>query len=151
MQNPENMPHEFASTWNQKDPVALSELFSEDASFVNVVGLWWNTRKEIYKAHEYGLRVIFPESKVQVLKVRSRQIDESVAVVNARMLLTGQSGFQEIEQPGKRRNLFTFVMQRIDENWICVAAHNTDIIPGAETQVVDKDGKIGSADYRDNF
>ena len=131
--------------------MGLSELFSEDASFVNVVGLWWNTKHEIYKAHEYGLRVIFPESKVQILKVRSRQIDEFAAVVNARMLLTGQSKIQGIEEPGKRKNLFTFVMQKSGENWVCVAAHNTDIVPGAETHIVDKDGKIGPADYRDNF
>lgn len=145
------MPKEFAHAWNSREPRTLSDLFSQDASFVNVVGLWWNSREEIYRAHEYGLRVIFPESNLQPLKVRVRHLEDTVAIVNARFVLKGQSAVGEIQRPGNRRNIFTFVMKKANDRWICVAAHNTDIISGAETQIVDKDGKTGPADYRDNL
>ncbi len=148
MDAPEQMPHEFADAWNKKDANQLSELFAKDADFVNVVGLWWHDRESIRKAHDYGLRVIFNESSLRVGRTKKRMLSEDFAVIHARMTLNGQSALASHETPAKRQNLFTFVMGRQASGWICLAAHNTDIVPGKETNLADENGELTPVDYR---
>lgn len=42
----------FGDSWNRHDMEAFAQLFTEDADFVNVIGLWWKGRPEIKQAHE---------------------------------------------------------------------------------------------------
>lgn len=146
--SPESIAEAFASAWNRRDAVALAGLFAEDAEFVNVVGLWWHNRRAIYKAHEYGLRVIFPNSEVTLRQVKVKHLSPDIAVVHARMRLTGQSPQGEVAIPQDRFNVFSFVVQQMPDGWICVSAHNTDVVPGKETNVVDAGGELRSVDYR---
>ena len=37
---------------------------------------------------------------------------------------------------------------RTPDGWRCASAHNTDVVPGAETNVVDEGGRLRAADYR---
>ena len=145
---PEDMPQRFVTAWNAKDALQIANLFAEDAAFVNVVGLWWNDRKAIWKAHDYGLRVIFPDSQLEVRKVKLRYLTDTTAVVHARMRLNAQSGHNKLERPGSRMNIFTFVLQKLEKGWVCMAAHNTDIVPGKETNIVDELGNLRAVDYR---
>jgi uncharacterized protein (TIGR02246 family) len=146
--HPEDIPKGFVSAWNKRDARELADLFTEDAEFVNVVGLWWHNRQSIYKAHDYGLKVIFNDSHLRLLKTKVKYLTDTIAVVHARMHLTGQSSRKgKDEQPEDRYNLFSFVAQKFETGWLCVSAHNTDIVPGAEPNVV-KDGNMTGADYR---
>jgi hypothetical protein len=45
-------------------------------------------------------------------------------------------------------NVFTFVVHLTPDGWRCAAAHNTDVVPGAETNVIDDAGHLRGADYR---
>ncbi len=148
LKDPENMPHAFAEGWNERNANKIAGLFAPDAEFVNVVGLWWHNRKDIYKAHDYGLKKIFQNSNLSVGTVKKRLLSDTVAVVHARMRLGGQTSHGNIKSPGTRQNIFTFVMHHDQEGWICVAAQNTDVVPGKETNIVDGDNQIHSVDYR---
>ncbi|NQZ76987.1 MAG: hypothetical protein HRT61_12930 [Ekhidna sp.] len=64
------------------------------------------------------------------------------------MKLTGQTGIEGLNKPSARMNLFSFVLKREKEGWVCVSAHNTDIIPGKETNIVNEKGEMSSVDYR---
>ncbi|WP_421872209.1 YybH family protein [Marinoscillum sp.] len=144
---PEDIANQFAAYWNQKDASGISNLFVEDAEFVNVVGLWWHNRQDIYKAHEYGLRVIFPESTLKVTRTTTRMLSDHIALVHARMHLMGQTS-QEGRHAEDRRTLFSFViMKQPDGGWKAVSAHNTDIVPGAETHLT-QDGHMKPTSYR---
>lgn len=146
--DPASMPEAFAAAWSARDPDALAALFDEDAEFVNVVGLWWHDREAIRKAHAYGLEVIFPHSTLTVVRTREKRLGDDVTVVHALMALTGQTGVGGVRQPGERRTVFSFVMRRAPDGWRCASAHNTDVVPGAETHVRDADGALRAADYR---
>ncbi len=148
LDHPEEVSTQWIEAWNNRDAVALANLFSEDAEFVNVVGLWWNNRHDIWKAHDYGLRVIFNNSKIELRKTTCRIIGDAAALVHARMKLTGQTEHDEINKPGDRKNIFSFVLEKKEKGWVVISAHNTDIVPGVETNVVGKDGKLQSVDYR---
>lgn len=145
---PDEIPVRFAEAWNERRADKIAGLFEEDADFVNVVGIWWKTREDIRKAHDYGLRVIFNKSDLKVTKTKVRQLSDDTAVVHARMRLKGQSGHETSEQPEMRFNIFTFVARKTKAGWICVAAQNTDIVPGKETNLV-KDGELAAVDYRE--
>ncbi|MCA6074268.1 SgcJ/EcaC family oxidoreductase [Fulvivirga sedimenti] len=148
LQNPEYMPNAFADAWNERDAHKIAGLFSSDAEFVNVVGLWWHNRADIFKAHDYGLKNIFQHSQLSVGTVKQRRLSDSAAVIHARMKLDGQTSHGGIDNPGTRRNIFTFVMQKQENGWVCVAAHNTDVIPGKETNIVDSKNQVRPVDYR---
>ncbi|HYE95984.1 MAG TPA: SgcJ/EcaC family oxidoreductase [Rubricoccaceae bacterium] len=145
---PDRLPYAFAEAWNRRDAPALAALFDEDAEFVNVVGLWWHDRAAIERAHAYGLARIFDRSTLEVGRVKVKRLREDVAVVHARMRLTGQTPIADVAHPQARANVFTFVVHRTPEGWRCAAAHNTDVVPGVETHIADEAGRLRPVDYR---
>lgn len=145
--HPEDMPAAFRAAWMARDASMLGSLFAEDADFVNVVGLWWQKREQIEKAHAYGFGRIFTDSILRVGRTRLRRMGD-VAVVHARFTLHGQRD-PDGEPLGVRRTVMTFVMSRQDGGWLCVAAQNTDIHEGAETMTASPDG-LTPRNYRKN-
>ena len=145
---PQQIPSLFAEAWNSRDPDSLASLFEDDAEFVNVTGLWWHDRAAILKAHAYGLERIFSESKLSINETRVKQLSQDVAVVHARMTLSGQTPIGKIKQPGSRTNVFSFVTRRVGDGWLCASAHNTDVVPHMETNIVDDDGAFRAANYQ---
>ncbi|MFP4092080.1 MAG: YybH family protein [Cyclobacteriaceae bacterium] len=147
-EHPESIPQLFVQAWNERDAAQIASLFDEDAEFVNVTGLWWHDRAAIEKAHAYGLQTIFQHSTLKLLRTKVKYLSEEIAVVHARMQLSGQSPVAGVEQPGTRRNIFSFVVHRQDGLWRCASAQNTDILPKQETLVRDEKGRLRGADYR---
>ena len=146
---PTDIPKAFAACWNRRDARGIANLFTEDAEFVNVVGIWWHHQEDIFKAHDYGLKVIFPSSHLNVTKVKEKKITSEISLIHARMHLKGQSKHDTSnEAPEDRYTLFSFViLKQRDGSWKAISAHNTDIVPGAETNVV-RGGQIKPTDYR---
>jgi uncharacterized protein (TIGR02246 family) len=149
------MADRWVEAWKAKDADQLASLFAADAEFVNVTGLWWHDREAIRRAHAYGFDTIFSESTLTCVETRVKWIHgrptepgPAACVVHALMELEGQSPVGEIDRPGPRRTLFSFVVQRADGVWTCVSAHNTDRVPGSETNVIGPDGKMQSVSYR---
>ncbi|SMO61541.1 YybH family protein [Gracilimonas mengyeensis] len=146
--SPENIPTLFVEAWMQRDADMLASLFAEDAEFVNVVGLWWHNRKDIRKAHAYGFEKIFGDSDLRLMQTSVKNLSEDITVLHARMRLKNQSPKGNVETPSLRQNLFSFVVQKEGDHWICVSAQNTDIVPGAETNIIDEDGNFKSVNYQ---
>ncbi len=144
--DPKEIPARFAEGWNERDADKIAAIFDQNADFINVVGIWWENRADIRKAHDYGLRVIFKDSNLKVGRVKVKHPAETVAVIHARMLLSGQSNVTG-QTPQNRQTLFMFVAHKTKSGWSCVSAQNTDIVPGKETNA-NIDGSLESVDYR---
>jgi len=147
--SPHEIPGRFMEAWNERNPDKFAALFDEDSTFVNVVGIWWHNRKEIYKAHEYGLRVIFKDSSLKAGKMKVKYLSDTIAVVHARMILRNQTAVDDDTNPDTRQTNFTFTAHKKANSWSCASAHNTDIVPGKETHII-RDGKIKAVDYRNS-
>ena len=145
---PDIIAHRFVEAWNQRDAASIAALFDEDAEFVNVTGLWWHNRQAIEKAHAYGLKTIFQHSRLELIRTKTKYLSDDIAVVHAKMKLSGQTPTAGVSQPGLRRTLFSFVVHRKQGQWHCASAQNTDIVPHSETHVHDEDGQLRAADYR---
>src|SRR5699024_578300 len=127
LDRPEHLPVVFAEAWAERDADGIAALFDADAEFVNVTGLWWHDREAIRKAHAYGLATIFNQSTLRISRTRVKYLADDIAVVHARMTLSGQTAVGSVDQPGTRRSLFSFVVHRTADGWRCASAHNTDI------------------------
>jgi len=152
---PGRIAERWIDAWNNRNANRLAALFEEDAEFVNVTGLWWHDREAIRQAHAYGFDTIFSESTISLLEKRvkwivgsPRENGNAACVVHAKMKLEGQTPVGEVERPGVRRTLFSFVVRRSEGRWACVSAHNTDVVPGSETNVVGPKGEMRSVSYR---
>ena len=145
---PEAIAEIWVAAWMRRDADALAALFDEDAEFVNVTGLWWHDRDAIRKAHAYGLAVIFPDSTLTLRRVTTKWLRDDVAIVHARMHLTGQSPIDDQPAPGPRTTVFSFVVHRTPDGWRCASAQNTDVVPGMETHLRGEDGALRAVDYR---
>lgn len=148
--NPKDIPYRFAEAWNVYNPDGIANLFVEDADFVNVTGKWWNNKTDIWKAHDFGLRVIFQNSKLEILNVKLKNISDNVAVVHCRLRLSGQTKNHSEKEVGNRETMFIFVATKQDnDEWLCVSAQNTDIVFGMQTNIRDESGELKSVSYKE--
>ncbi len=145
---PESIPRLFVEAWANRDADTLASLFDDDAEFVNVTGLWWRDRKAIRDAHAYGFERIFGASTLQIAQTKVKSLSADVAVVHAKFRLTGQTAVGGVDRPAPRTTLFSFVVHRTAGEWSCASAHNTDVIPRMETNVVGDDGVLRPVSYR---
>lgn len=148
--NPREIPYRFAEAWNEYNPDGIANLFVEDADFVNVTGKWWDNKTDIWKAHDFGLRVIFQNSKMEILKVKVKNISEDAAVVHCRLRVLGQTNNQTEKEVGDRETMFLFVATKQENNgWLCISAQNTDIVFGMQTNIRDESGELKSVSYKE--
>lgn len=136
----------FTRAWNTHDAKAIGKLFADDADFVNVVGLWWTSRRSIRRALARGFEGWFAGSTFTVEKLSQRLLGPDAAVVIARWRIEGQRD-PDGEPADTRRGLATVVLQRLEDGtWLCVSWHNTDIAAAADTNLV-RDGVVTPTSY----
>jgi len=136
----------FFERWNEQDADGVGALFAEKGQFVNVVGLWWRSRKAIRKAHQYGFRRIFAHATVEITELTTYILREDVHIVHTVSTLVGQIGpAGEIGE--ERVAVISFVTAIRDGSFEIVSAHNTERFDNADTHIV-QDGTIRPANYR---
>ncbi len=118
----------FVDDWNRHDMKALGSLFSDDAQFVNVIGLWWHSRAEIQKEHEALHATRMRSSHLVATETAVRLLDPDAAVLVHRWELTGDTGIDGVTLP-MRRGIMTLVTVKEGHRWQIVSAQNTDIVP----------------------
>ncbi|HEY3339078.1 MAG TPA: SgcJ/EcaC family oxidoreductase [Propionicimonas sp.] len=134
---PLDIASKFTKAWNAGDAKAISELFAEDADFVNVVGLWWTSRRSIRRALKRGFAEWFAGSTFSVEKLSQRLLGSDAAVIIARWRIEGQRDPAGEVVAEARRGLATVAMQQLDDGtWLCVSCHFTDIAAAADTNLM---------------
>ncbi len=125
--------------WNNHDMVAFGKLFTMDADFVSVGGLWWRGRKEIQMQHAWSHGAIpidtqgfdaaarahygiFKGSRLQFDSIDLRFLRKDVAVAHVSSKLLGDA-----RTPNPRVGLLTLVVTRQDGEWLIAAAQNAEI------------------------
>ena len=142
---PGDFPAAFARAWASREGAEIAALFTEDADFVNVTGLWWTGREAIAAPHDYALKSFFADTELRPGRTEVRSMGEDAAVVRCRFTLTGQR-LPQGGTAGPRQTILVFVLRRDPDGWRAVTAQNTDVVPGKETHV--NDGSLRPADYR---
>ncbi len=134
---PLDIASKFTKAWNAGDAKAISELFAEDADFVNVVGLWWTSRRSIRRALKRGFAEWFAGSTFAIEKLSQRLVGSDAAVIIARWRIEGQRDPDGEVVAEARRGLATVAMQQLEDGtWLCVSCHFTDIAAAADTNLM---------------
>ena len=127
----------FARAWNARDPDALASLFDGDAEFVNVTGrVLARPRVHPKGARGRGCSGRRKSTAGDRARRTSSCCHPTVAVVHARMTLSGQAPAVAVTQAGPRTTIVSFVVHRVGERWLCASAHHTDVIPNVETNAI---------------
>ncbi|MBZ9849367.1 SgcJ/EcaC family oxidoreductase [Mesorhizobium sp. CA14] len=126
---PEDIATAFADAWNRHDIGDFAALFSEDANFVNVVGMWWKNRAEIEAAHRATHETMFRDSRLQGVVSPVVELSPGVASVHYRWTLTGASA-PDGSPAGTREGILLLVVKKEQSDWRIKVAQNTDIVPG---------------------
>ncbi len=147
IEKPSEIAERFKKAWNSYDAEGIARLFFENADFVNVTGKWWDNKEDILKAHDFGFRVIFKNSHLEILNVKEKMLSEDIAIVHTRIRLTGQTE-KDVEKADIRETMFLFVLRKIDGQWLCESAQNTDIAFGMQTNIRDEKGELKSVSYK---
>jgi uncharacterized protein (TIGR02246 family) len=118
----------FVDDWNAHDMRRFAELFTEDADFVNVIGLWWHGRSEIQKAHEALHATRMKDSHLAATDTAVRVLGPNAAVILVRWELTGDTGMDGVTLP-TRHGILSLVTVSAGGKWLIASAQNTDVVP----------------------
>jgi uncharacterized protein (TIGR02246 family) len=118
----------LAESWNRHDMAAFAAAFSENADFVNVIGMHWRGRQEIEAKHATAHRTIFRNSSLQILESSVRLLSPDIALAHVWTQVSGAESLRK-NVPEPRRALMTCVLVKQAQHWVITAAHNTDIVP----------------------
>jgi uncharacterized protein (TIGR02246 family) len=121
----------YQDAWNGHDMTALEELFTGDAHWINIVGMHWQGKAAIIKAHSVFHRTIFRKTELTFGHIEVRAISPGVAaaVVTAKV-----SAFKTPDGAVRPSadNRLSFILMKRDGTWRIAHGHNTVIDPTAE-------------------
>jgi len=125
-----NIVGSLADSWNRHDMAAYAALFTEDADFVNVIGMHWHGRGEIEARHVDVHRTIFRNSTLRTLDHSLRLLRPGVILTHINWEMSGHENPPGTNfAPGVRHGVITGVFVEQEGRWLIAAFHNTDVVP----------------------
>jgi uncharacterized protein (TIGR02246 family) len=125
-----------AEAWNRHDARAWVAPFSEDAEFVNILGMILKGRAEIERRHAEIFAGIFASTRVVVTTRSVRLLGASGAVAETDYELRGYArlppGVQPTDADGTLRTRLKYVWELRPDGWRVVSAQNTAVLPPPE-------------------
>jgi uncharacterized protein (TIGR02246 family) len=115
--------------WNRHDMKAYAAQFTEDADFVNVVGMHFRGRPQIESVHIDLHRTIFKNSNLRAVNTIIRPVNDQVAMAHVAWEMTGAEGLPGWNVPELRKGMMGLVLMRTGDRWLITAAQNTDLVP----------------------
>jgi len=121
----------YADAWNRHDVAALANLLTDDADWINIVGMHWRGRAAVLKGHDVYHRTFFRNTPLDFTDIDLRPVtqDAVIAVVTIKVGdFTPPDGQPRI---GTQDRL-SLVIAKGPGGWRIVHGHNTVIEPGAQ-------------------
>jgi len=116
----------FGSTLTKMDFDAFSKLFTDDADFVNIVGMHWSGNAQIVKAHRVVFTTRYKGVPQHIIEKTEATLAPGLVLVVGTIKMDDYTA-----QDGKAmtNNLFrmTLVMKKVGERWLIRSAENTAI------------------------
>jgi uncharacterized protein (TIGR02246 family) len=120
----------MAELWNQHDTRAYAALWTEDADFVNVVGMHRHGRKELLAELDYLHTDRFKNTHIRIECHTVQFLTPELALAHVWWEMNGDPGIPGFPtENGRRRGVFTHVLRLTPEGWRFIASQNTDTLP----------------------
>jgi uncharacterized protein (TIGR02246 family) len=121
----------FEAVWNSHRLSDLGKLLTEDAEWVNVVGMWWHGRTEIVKAHETFHAGMFREVNIRCTEIEIREVAPGVAIGIVTEKVDNYVTPEGTQMNGVVDRLTLAMVKRAGE-WLIISGHNTTVDPRAQ-------------------
>jgi uncharacterized protein (TIGR02246 family) len=121
---PEDLAAMFVQAWNTRTVDMLASLFDGDADVVNGTGQRWHGRESIRTGLAAALQGAEPP-QLAIDETNVKFLLPEVAVVHARLTLSGKLPADRGPVSAARTTMVSFVVHRVGERWLCASAHNT--------------------------
>jgi uncharacterized protein (TIGR02246 family) len=118
----------YETLWNKHDMNAFADLFTDDAEWVNVVGMVWRGKPEIMKAHRAFHETNFKNRSVYVDDVTVRFIRPDVAVAIVRWKVDGFDA-PDGRHFDKGTDVSTLVFSKQNGKWLIASGENVTVDP----------------------
>jgi uncharacterized protein (TIGR02246 family) len=120
---PGELPDAFAAALNAKDPEALGALFTDDAEFVNILGMRMRRREGIVAGHAWAFDGPLRGRRVRFDSVDETRVTDDVVVLHGHCVRELEDGAPEEGLPAGS-SVLVFVARSGPEGWRLVAATN---------------------------
>src|ERR1700683_4473578 len=95
----------YEACWNRHDMAALSDLFADDAHWVNIVGMYWPGKGAVVGAHERLHSTFFRTTEQQLIDVTARSIAPGVAIAVAHLRMEAFTPPDGVHRPAAGNRL----------------------------------------------
>ncbi len=124
----------YMELWNAHAIAEHSQLLTEDADLVNVVGMHVRGRQAIQEHHELLHKILFARSVSRILDMFVRVVDNVTVLVHMHWEMKGAAKLPGWNVPDPRTGVMTLLWVKQAE-WRVRALHNTDTIPLPELPI----------------
>jgi len=115
----------MSEAWRRADGAGFAADFTDDADFVNILGMAFHGRDQIAAQHQLIYDTIYKDSQAQFELSALRALAEGVATAQIAATLDAPGG----PRPGITKTLATATFVRADGSWKIAAFHNTVVAP----------------------
>lgn len=116
-----------AAAWNRHDATAYANLFTEDGDVVNVVGWWWQGRREIESKLTTGFAFAFKQSTLTITDVQVKFVKPDIAIAHIRWTMTGARTPPGVPEP--RAGIQLQILKKQQGKWLIASFQNTSSVP----------------------
>lgn len=117
--------------WNRHDMKAFVSCMSDDVEWVNVVGMWWKGKDQVYRAHEAYHQTIFKNRQLHDAETTAMRLVGPDTVVVTQVVPADAYTTPDGRPQPATRNVLTEVFVRQQGKWVLVEGHNTVVVEAA--------------------
>lgn len=119
------------AAWNHHDMTAFVSYMTDDVEWVNIVGMCWRGKAQVFLAHDRMHKTTFKDRQLHNAEwTELRQVAPGVVIVTEAVPMDGFPMPDGSVAP-PNRNMLTLVFVRRDGRWLIAEGHNTVIDPKA--------------------
>lgn len=118
--------------WANHDMKTWTSYMTDDVEWVNIVGMWWRGKDEVFLAHDAFHKTIFQGRKMGAPEtVALRRVAPDAFVVNIVVMTGAFTSPSGVYRPAAR-NILTEVFVKKEGRWLLCAGQNTVIDEAAQ-------------------
>ncbi len=123
--------HGLQAAWNHHDMTAFVSYMTDDVEWVNVVGMCWRGKAQVFLAHDRMHKTTFRDRQWHDAETTElRQVAPDVVIVTEAVPMDGFASPNGGKTPDNR-NMLTLVFVHRGGRWVVAEGHNTIIDPQA--------------------
>ena len=115
-----------AETWNRHDAKAYSNLFTEDADVVNVLGWWWKGRPQLESKLTAAYTFVFRDSALTIDKIEIKFLNSDIAVAHVLWSTTGAKSATGNASLIPQKGIQTQILRKHGGKWLIAVFQNTN-------------------------